>query len=364
MATSTSQLDFLTPGSVWQRLTDARIAKFLMLTNTSLKAKTQLKHPPQVVYADADGNMFNRDVDNFLETYKFFNVDASLESKLNALVVFNEDDYEGDEDDGEEGDTEDDSDEPVELLSGSHAPTLADQLADELADTSGYANHSANASHADSLEVGFAFEAEEGLTLSPLTAQQLTDSLAMYSQEPNKEFSATQHRLTFALSDDVTIDALKAAFMPSENASTVEAFQVRTKFGHETVYWTGYVGVYPDFGRAGLYASVLVTTEDNPFKSNDAPEADEEELEADADVAPAEQLDGPLEVFQKVNAEMAAEQVVMQPFSQVLPVEPQPEAVVTSTPPPAVTPIVQPVVAAAAPRPVVSTITATQKPAQ
>ncbi|MDN3123370.1 hypothetical protein P0E82_13680, partial [Enterococcus faecalis] len=82
-------MEFLTPGSVWTRDADGSIAKFLWLTNTSLKPKTQIKHPPQVVYVDISGNVLNRTAEDIFQLYSFHSVDGELERRLEALIQFN-----------------------------------------------------------------------------------------------------------------------------------------------------------------------------------------------------------------------------------------------------------------------------------
>jgi hypothetical protein len=275
MATpSVNQLEFLTPGSVWTRK-DGRTAKFLFVSNDKLKAKTQLKHPPQIIYSDPDGNVFNRDVDDFLESYSFYNVDDVLERKLESLFVFTEDDYEesDEETDGEE--TAEESDEEtdgVDILGIGAQSTLADQLADELADSDSdiELRSSVKKSTKSGVQVGFAFAEEEGLTDSPLTAQDLTDALVVYSQDPNENYSLTQHRLMFELSDKITLKTLRDAFAPSETASTVDAFEVRTALESTIVYWTSFIGVYPEYSTNGLFASVLVGTDESPVSSSES----------------------------------------------------------------------------------------------
>jgi hypothetical protein len=66
-------LDLLTPGTVWLRR-DGSQAKFLFVTNTALSPKTQLAHPPQVIYSDSKGNIFNRDIDDFFRVYTMPNL--------------------------------------------------------------------------------------------------------------------------------------------------------------------------------------------------------------------------------------------------------------------------------------------------
>src|SRR5271156_6411217 len=88
-------LALLTPGAVFLNKV-GRIAKILFLSNTSLlttaKASILEEHPVQVVYANELGEVFNRKLDDFVKKYKFYNVDPELESRLENLFVFSEED--------------------------------------------------------------------------------------------------------------------------------------------------------------------------------------------------------------------------------------------------------------------------------
>jgi hypothetical protein len=354
MATPASQLEFLSPGSVWMRK-DGRTAKFLFITNTALKAKTQLQHPPQVVYADNDGKVYNRDIDGFLEMYKFYNVDGELELKLNNLFVFNEADYASD-DAAETAEASEAVEQAVvDLLVTDEVPqsanegTLAEQLMAELSGDNEPVVAASNSN--DGVHVGFAFAVEEGLVDSPLSARELTDSLVVYSQDPNGTFNLTQHRLLFELSEKVTIDNLRTAFAPSETNSTVDAFEVRTKLGTDLVYWTHFIGVYPEFSTNGLYASVLVGTEDNPSTDESDFRVEESDVSEHQDVASVQHEDGSVTTTsaglppdlnaQEVTASPTPAAVFEEAIQQV-PAE-QPAVTLTVTPAPAEPVVVAPV---------------------
>ena len=382
---SVSQLDFLTPGSVWLRK-DGRQAKFLFMTNTALKAKTQLTHPPQVIYADTDGNTYNRDIDGFFDTYKFHSVDGDLENKLGSLFVFKEEDF--DDEDADDAATDVEADDTAHLMSSpanaerlrrsiselqletpsvvaldaavaptQHRQTLADQLAEQLANEGGTTQVRADAK--TGVQVGFAFAVEEGLTESPLSAQQLTDSLVVYSQDPNVNYTLTQHRLLFELSEEITIEKLRLAFAPSETTSTVDAFEVRTALGSSLVYWTHFIGVYPEYTTGGLYASVLVGTEDSPIgNESDFKVTDDDVAELPATLEQPEQTEqteqtaealpipeAVIEAAVAVHAEIPQAPMAPVVQVQVAPVaQPQPEVQVAapSAPAPELAPVVQP----------------------
>src|SRR6185437_4225897 len=90
-------LSLLTPGSVWLKQ-DGKQVKVLWITNTTLSAKQQAMAPIQIVYSNEDGNVYSRTVESFLKVHQFWNVDPELENKLENLIVFNEEDYEGEGD--------------------------------------------------------------------------------------------------------------------------------------------------------------------------------------------------------------------------------------------------------------------------
>jgi hypothetical protein len=254
---ASENLELLTPGTVWLRR-DGSSVKFLFLTNQNLTAATQQKHPPQIIYADKQGNIFNRKVDDFFSTYQFLNVDGELEKKLENLFVFNAEDYSAVEDPADEPQLLPVQPEP-ELVP--HEETLADSLLRELT--------AANDERA--LTVAFGISDHESLKTPKLTAADLSEAVAVYSQEPNKTYNLTQHRLLFKLSDKITVANLVEVFHPSSDINTVDWFAIKTALGSDTIVWDSWIGVYPEYSAQGLYASVLVGSTEAPVDSQETP---------------------------------------------------------------------------------------------
>lgn len=289
--------DLLTKGSVWTRnegKTAGDQVKVLWITNTSLSEKAQVKFPPQVVYANEDGNIYNRTVESFASQYSFYNVDPDLESKLDALLVFNEDDYEMEESDDEGSETEDDSEESV-VEADTKAKTLAEMLASEDEEqTTEELIASALEQHDDHGEenimmtsVGFVVSQGEDCAIDP---DVLTNALVAYSQEPNRELTRVIHKLLFRLSDKVTIQTLEQSFISEkEGQAVVDAFAVTGPFYQEVVAWTNLVGVFPEVAQGTAFASVvlMVTEEDESDeevnKVQDDPESQQVEAESSSD---------------------------------------------------------------------------------
>lgn len=87
MSNNISDIDLITPGSVWLR-ESGKQSKVICITNTALPAKLAASHPQQVVYIDEEGNFLNVSIDQFLAKRTFFNVDPDFEDKVNNLAVF------------------------------------------------------------------------------------------------------------------------------------------------------------------------------------------------------------------------------------------------------------------------------------
>jgi len=265
---ASENIDLLTPGTVWLRR-DGSSAKFLFLTNQKLTAKTQQRHPPQVIYADKNGNIFNRDVDDFFGTYQFLNVDGELEKKIENLFVFNAEDYATVADPADEPESESKTVELVSPTSVNQAPdeaaeeTLADSLLRELTATS----HSSERA----LTVAFGVSDHPGLKNPTLTAADLSEAVVLYSQEPNKTYNLTQHRLLFKLTDTITVAKLVEVFHPSSELNTVDWFAIKTALGSDTIVWDSWIGVYPEYSAHGLYASVLVGSSEAPVDKQETP---------------------------------------------------------------------------------------------
>lgn len=273
-------LDLLTPGTVWLRR-DGSQAKFLFVTNTALSPKTQVAHPPQVIYSDSKGNIFNRDIDDFFRVYTFLNVDAELEKKIENLFVFNEADYETVNDPEDDEPVVAPADENVSVPPSIKVPesdteeTLAESLLRDLTNEKEKTEGEESA-----LTAIFGIGANEALVNPTLTPADLAAALALYSQEPNKVYNLTQHRLLFKLSDKVTIANLVEAFHPSSERNTVDWFAIKTAITSDTIVWDSWIGVYPEFSAHGLYASVLIGSSENPVDEEPTPGIEAAEVPA------------------------------------------------------------------------------------
>jgi hypothetical protein len=131
----------------------------------------------------------------------------------------------------------------------------------------------------------FGIGGNEALVNPTLTPADLASALALYSQEPNKVYNLTQHRLLFKLSDKVTIANLVEAFHPSSERNTVDWFAIKTAITSDTIVWDSWIGVYPEFSAHGLYASVLIGSSENPVDEEPTPGIEAEEVPAVAEVA-------------------------------------------------------------------------------
>lgn len=276
-------LALLTPGSVFVNK-KGRVAKLLFVTNTSLLTTApehiQAEHPVQIVYANEDGEVFNRDLDDFIAKYKFYNVDPELEARLDNLLVFSEDDP------ALEVAAEQD------LTVSKHSVVDDVQVNDPM-----WAPTQTNKIVADALTVGDD-EEEDGLSLLPPQHEEdnsikiatpaanlrvvfntlsgslvgsgvpakLSQSLVAYGQEPDITQSLIIHRLTFALDNSLTMEVLQDLFRPREDENdprhTIDVFDVQTAYSSDSIVWTSYIGVFPDYNKGGLYATVMVGTDE------------------------------------------------------------------------------------------------------
>lgn len=309
---SSNDLDLLTPGSVWLRKSSkqqGKRAKFLFLTNQNLPAKVQVKHPPQVIYADDDGAVYNRDIDAFFELYQFNIVDPSLETKLEALFTFQEAEYDGDEEeqtDDERGDeaglpqvelglTVGDEEQGIPVTARKR--TFADSVLEEL-------NGEPTEHALDGMQVGFALSSNEDLAVPPLSAQELSAALVIYGQDPILSHNMIQHRLVFKLSERITLDSLFDCFAPKNRLSleedtrfnTVDAFEIVTGNSHDRVIWDTWVGVYPEYSKADRYATVLLGEADGLGLPTQEQFEDQQDEEADDGESTDEAYDEQAEV--------------------------------------------------------------------
>jgi len=309
-------LSLMTPGAVFVNK-NGRTAKLLFVTNTSLlttaSQDVQDEHPMQVVYANDDNEVFSRVLEDFIKRYKFYNVDAELESRLENLFVFSENDpaheaiaAEVDDEEDDQGDTR--AFPTVATVTTGRTSTVA-------ADS--YAGTQTNKIVADALRVSGEQALEDAMSYLPPeqelkiadqrfldkhkpsavvvkfstmsgdasmlpVCERLSQALVAYTQAPDISQRILVHRLTFALSSDLTIAMLADMFRPNEDGedqrSTMDVFEVRTAYSVESTMWTSYLGVFPEYVTTGLYAAVMIGTDE--FRDV-AEEVEEPEAEAD-----------------------------------------------------------------------------------
>lgn len=319
-------MELLTQGSVWTRnegQKEGSQVKVLWITNTSLGNKAQAKHPPQVVYASVDGNVYNRDIESFVAQYSFYNVDPDLEGRLDSLLTFNEGDYEDEEESDEEVsiDSNEESEEQEQEQQLAAPKSLADMLASEDEDesttdllASALEQHESSDFVFHHTEVGFVMSQGENTAIDP---EVLTSSLVACAQEPNKEMSFLQTRLLFRLSDEVSVEKLTQAFMPLGDDSGIDAITIAGPYFSQVIAWTDFVGVFPEVAQGIAYASVIIGEGNSKEQEDQA--LNEEEFVIN-------------EVLVESQTEVVQEQEIIQPLSQTeAPAEHSAPTVVVST---------------------------------
>lgn len=270
--------DLATPGSVWLR-TDGAQVKVIFLTNLSLNPQQQQKYPPQVIYADANGKIFSRTPESFATIYTFLNVDPDLEKRVGNLIVFKATDYltvDDPEDDEEAIVLVDDEDDGVPAAPKEPVVKPTVQVRQSTAQKTVEPKPVQAASKLSrELRVDFKLSDNEGYTNPALTVNDLAEAIKVYTRQPDEQYNVTVHRLSFALSEKVTMESLKEIFHPSPTVNTIDAFRVRTAFGSEIFVWDTWIGIYPEYSVTGLFATVYVGTGDSPVDTEPTPGADE-----------------------------------------------------------------------------------------
>lgn len=269
-------LELLTQGSTWVRKNGTE-AHVLFVTNTTVPEHQQANNPVMVVYANDEGNIYSRTLESFFKFYTFYNVNAALESRLENLFVFSEEAALATPDDTEVENIADQAsaqalekaeedakafDLVLDTEEKSNKGVIASWLAEN--DTDKPTNDTAG-------QWRTTFVMSEGKPV--LTPEQLGYALVSYSQDPNKNFDMTQHRLLFSLSPQVTLDALQQTFLPQEGYSGVDAFEVSTPYFTQFIAWTDFIGVFPEVVAGIAYATVIVGTHDIHVVADEAAES-------------------------------------------------------------------------------------------
>src|SRR5882672_1184406 len=225
-----SDFDMLTPGSVWVR-ENGKEARFLFLTNTNLPPHVSVKHPRMAVYADENDNIFSTPVADFVGKRKFFNIDPSLEARLEDLLALNDSSIDTDfslNDDELIIAEEPDMETTYEKLLDAEVAHIEDGLNEE---------------SVREYPVEF-FAGDTGLPeiISPQRLAELTES---YQQQPLISENKLLHTLFIRAEKDITHANLYASFSPTRvEQNAVYTFKVRTPDGMLEVDGDAMVGIY------------------------------------------------------------------------------------------------------------------------
>lgn len=274
-------LELLTPGSQWKR-ENGRVDQFLMLTNTTVPAKHQHRHPQMAVFARDDGDIFSVLLDDFLDTRTFQFVAPELERRLNDLLAFETDTTElaqemaqnEDEDDDDDALVIHDRNDRFDINAGPTTSTKVtvgddddgevgypgdpDSGADDDADDGrnvDYTEITRLMSGDSHYPVGkilpaavtriMEFVVENPALPVVLTADELEAAVIGYTHAPFSD-TKTQHTIAFKATELVTRDALYSSFAPSQSeVNAVYTFNPFTPEGKVDADWDYFGGVYP-----------------------------------------------------------------------------------------------------------------------
>lgn len=244
---SIADLDFLTAGSVFTR-EDGRESRFLFLTNEALTQKLKQQYPPQVVYADENGNVLSCSIERFLNKRKFVNVDPELESRLNNLLAATsssqEDTLDLDSDDLVIDGDEDGTSVFDALELGSEEEDGEVDTPEEIDPTDPRDDLGANEEEMGGL-VKFLPIGTDDLPAF-LTAEQLSAAVQSYQQGPGQQPDTVLHTLFIRQDAGITSKTLYASFSPKNaETNTTYDFQVEIEGREIVVNWDTFVGIYP-----------------------------------------------------------------------------------------------------------------------
>lgn len=220
---------FMTPGSVWVRENGQKNI-LLFISNATLPKKLQAQFPSQAVYLDEEGNVFNKDVEDFLADRTFYNIEPSVETQVDTLLAFHS--LSDDEDaDAEEVDleleVEEDGDEEEETLAEVKTkvvPKAGKVLEPKVAEEQNLVTFSKTTTNAP---IAFALES----------------AVVGYRQEPLLSHSMVSHIVVIDLArTELTPEQIAFAFDPA-NPDLLARFSVRNFPGD--VDWDTFVGAFP-----------------------------------------------------------------------------------------------------------------------
>lgn len=274
------KLTLLTPGSVWLSAKGTP-SYVLFITNENVPAAKQKQFPPQVVFADEEGELFNVHLDRFLENRAFHHVEWELEQKIENLFVSEPKPEEVDNGDAVDAtDVQPTTEREQSILELEEAAEQSDN-ANKIADSKLLRDA------ARGLKSVFQFAHEPGLEDPVLNSIVLANALRSFSQEPNISEKQLVTRLTFLLDASVTLDSLDETFSDAKvneaHRRGIVAITAQSSGHIETFVWDQYLGAYPVYTDGGAYGVVLLA------QSVDV-EQTAEEFVADVDPASADEL--------------------------------------------------------------------------
>lgn len=312
--------ELLTEGSVWIR-ENGKKNLVLFQTNRVLKPKIQKNHPPQVIYMNEAGDLFNQSVKNFLETRTFLNVNPILEQR--ALAIGQNIDEEG-FDEGldtllvvDEADTDSDAEEE-----GEDGLTIADRKL--IADAAAAENAASGAQ--DTQEVDSDTQEDAGVisffpmngTELPVTipASELQARLASYEVSPQLERGWLVHTMAFRCGNgDVANDIFKAFHAENGKHNVLFGLDVQSPAiagGREQVQWTHSLGAWPYIVEGENFIKVMVAVASViPIEITSS---DEDFEPAKQEIAPVQEVpmaeespEVPSDLLERVESALAAE---------------------------------------------------------
>jgi len=281
------QLSLLTPGSVWLS-PKGKPSFVLFITNENIPAAKQAQFPPQVIFADEEGELYNVNVDKFLDARSFHHVEPDLETKIENLLVMQEEPSDEEHDNG-------DAVGATDVQMQSHNQSILDL---EEAAAASDVSDAPVVLASRNLKATFQFDHTDGLEDPVLSGHYLATALRSYSQEPSLATAQIIHRLTFMLDAECTLESLNATFSDvitsQQHRRHLHAMTVQAHGNIEPVIWNQFNGVYPVFTDGGAYGVVLLA-QDVTFDEAETEEVGTEDDEDDGHEAAAD-----------TNAEMAA----------------------------------------------------------
>lgn len=236
----------LVPGSVWQRVRkgNATFTTVLFVSNSGLSEAVLEQFPAQVVFLSDKMNVLTQDVETFLSSRTFHTIDTGVENLLRALLSPPD---------------EDDVDESIDNIQLDDEPSILGEVVGDPDEGD------------DGIDMG-----DDSADVAIFTPQffngfDLDSAFVSYTEAPFHT-GDTLHILRFALSPQLTLDHLKAAFDLSGETPAIEMFVVDCNHEHPTtVNVAGFVQVFLEVGADGNGVGAVYVTSSGDYRSQPEP---------------------------------------------------------------------------------------------